>query len=71
MRNKLLLAALVAAPLLAHAADDTTKKPATPQRERMASCSRDAHAKGLKGGERIAPTGALFISNASIQGAAD
>jgi membrane fusion protein, heavy metal efflux system len=26
---------------------------------------------GLKGGERIAATGALFISNASIQGAAD
>jgi len=27
--------------------------------------------KGLSSGERIASTGALFISNASIQGAAD
>jgi len=26
---------------------------------------------GLRGGERIAATGALFISNASIEGAAD
>jgi cobalt-zinc-cadmium efflux system membrane fusion protein len=27
--------------------------------------------EGLKSGERVAATGALFISNASVQGAAD
>ncbi|HEX7155922.1 MAG TPA: PsiF family protein [Burkholderiaceae bacterium] len=51
MSKTLLIAVLAAAPLLVHAADET-KKAATPQREKMAACSRDAHAKGLKGDER-------------------
>jgi hypothetical protein len=46
----LLAAALLVAPMLAGAADETKKAPS--QHERMSHCSKDAHAKALKGEER-------------------
>lgn len=46
---KLLLAACLALPLTAHAAEE--KKP-TPQQEKMSACSKEASAKKLKREER-------------------
>jgi len=49
MYKKLLLATVLALPLVAHAAED--KKP-TPQQEKMSVCSKEASAKKLKREER-------------------
>lgn len=49
MYKTLLLAACLALPLAAHAAED--KKP-TPQQEKMSACSKEASAKKLKREER-------------------
>jgi hypothetical protein len=50
MIKNLLLAALLAAPLMVHAADDKGKR--TPQQEKMAACNKEAADKNLKGDER-------------------
>jgi Ni/Co efflux regulator RcnB len=52
--KRLLIAALVAVPMCAFAADEAKgdAKKMTPQQERMASCNKDAGAKDLKGDER-------------------
>ncbi len=50
MIKKMLLAALLAAPLMVHAADDKGKR--TPQQERMAACNKEAADKNLRGEER-------------------
>jgi Ni/Co efflux regulator RcnB len=54
MMKRLLIAALVAVPMCAFAADEAKgdAKKMTPQQERMASCNKDAGAKDLKGDER-------------------
>ena len=44
------VAALWVLPMIAGAADDAKKAPT--QHERMANCSKEAHAKALKGDER-------------------
>lgn len=49
MINKLLLAAALALPLAAYAADE---KKMTPQQQKMAACNKDAAAKNLAGDER-------------------
>jgi hypothetical protein len=49
MLERLLIAAMLAAPLCALAADE---KPMTPQQERMKSCNKDAGDKALKGDDR-------------------
>ena len=49
MYAKLLLAAAMALPLAAHAAE--TKKP-TPQQEKMSACSKEASARKLSREER-------------------
>jgi hypothetical protein len=49
MLERILIAALLAVPLCAVAADDKAK---TPQQEKMASCNKAAGDKGLKGDER-------------------
>jgi hypothetical protein len=49
MLKRILIAALVAAPMCALAADDKAK---TPQQEKMASCNKEAGDKGLKGDDR-------------------
>ena len=47
--KKLLAVSLFALPLLAMAADDVKKAPRT---TKLGVCSKEAHAKGLKGDER-------------------
>lgn len=49
MFKRILIAALVAAPMCALAADDKAK---TPQQEKMAACNKEAGDKALKGDER-------------------
>jgi len=49
MLERILIAALLAAPLCAVAADDKAK---TPQQEKMTSCNKEAGDKGLKGDDR-------------------
>lgn len=49
MHKTLLIAAFLALPLAAHAAE--VKKP-TPQQEKMSACSKEASAKKLKREER-------------------
>lgn len=49
MFKRLLIAGLLTAPLCALAAEDKAK---TPHQEKMASCSKDARDKGLKGEHR-------------------
>jgi hypothetical protein len=48
--NKYWLAPLLSLPLLAHAADDAKKD--THRTTKLGACSKEAHAKGLKGDER-------------------
>ena len=48
--TKYWLAPLVLLPLLAQAADDTKKE--THRTTKLGTCSKEAHAKGLKGDER-------------------
>ena len=50
MLKQLVLAALLAAPLVVGAADDA-KKP-NPQQNKMASCNKEAGEKNLKGDDR-------------------
>jgi hypothetical protein len=50
MIRNVLLAACIALPLVAHAADEP-KKP-TPQQAKMAACNKQASEKNLKGDER-------------------
>jgi hypothetical protein len=50
MLKHVLLAACLALPLAAVAADD--KKEMTPQQQRMATCNKEAAAKTLKGDDR-------------------
>lgn len=50
MIKNVLLAACLALPLIAHAADE--KKKVTPQQEKMAACNKEAGEKNLKGDER-------------------
>lgn len=50
MTKSFLLAALLAVPLMVHAADD--KKPMSPQQAKMAACNKEAGEKNLKGDER-------------------
>ena len=49
MFKRILIAALLAAPLCAIAADD---KKMTPQQERMGACNKEAGTKDLKGDDR-------------------
>ncbi|MCX8113574.1 MAG: PsiF family protein [Burkholderiaceae bacterium] len=49
MKN-VVLAALLALPLMVHAAEE--KKPRTAQQEKMAACNKQASEKNLKGDER-------------------
>jgi hypothetical protein len=49
MFKRILIAALLAAPMCAMAADDQAK---TPQQEKKASCRKGAADKGLKGDDR-------------------
>jgi hypothetical protein len=49
MFKRVLMAALLAAPLCVLAAEDKAK---TPQQEKMASCNKEAGDKGLKGDDR-------------------
>ncbi len=51
MYRRLLIAACLALPLAAHAAEE---KKLTPQQEKMSACSKEAAAKNLKGDERKA-----------------
>jgi len=48
--KQLWLAPLLALPLVAFAADDTKKD--GPRTTRLGTCSKEAHAKGLRGDER-------------------
>ena len=48
--KKFWLAPLLSLPLLAHAADDAKKE--THRTTKLGTCSKEAHAKGLKGDER-------------------
>lgn len=50
MIRNVVLAALLALPLMAHAAEE--KKKLTPQQEKMAACNKQAAEKNLKGDER-------------------
>ncbi|MEW5881258.1 MAG: PsiF family protein [Pseudomonadota bacterium] len=50
MIKNVVLAALLALPLMAHAAEE--KKQPTPQQEKMAACNKQAGEKNLKGDER-------------------
>jgi hypothetical protein len=54
MFKRMLIAALLVAPLCAIAADDKagSAKPMTEQQEKMGSCNKDASAKDLKGDDR-------------------
>ncbi len=49
MLERILIAALLAVPLCAIAADDKAK---TPQQEKMVACNKEAGEKGLQGDER-------------------
>ena len=49
MLKRILIAAVLAAPLCAVAAEDKAK---TPQQEKMTSCNKEASDKGLKGDDR-------------------
>jgi len=54
MFKRILIAALLAAPLCAFAADEKADKAMSPQQAKMGSCNKEAGAKDLKGDARKA-----------------
>ena len=62
------LAPLFLLPLLAHAADDPKKE--THRTTKLGACSKEAHAKGLKGDERKKFISGCIASSKSVKTAA-
>ncbi len=59
------LAPLILLPMLAHAADEAKKE--THRTTRLGACSKEAHAKGLKGDERKKFISACIASSKSVK----
>ena len=62
------LAPLLLLPLLAHAAEDAKKEPH--RTTKLGACSKEAHAKGLKGDERKKFISGCIASSKQVKSAA-